>query len=93
MSNGDSGAEFVKEPVDYNALIEYARTVEFGTTEPDGTNFTVNLHQIKLTNPQRDAIKNDIITAIITRIGRTPTPPEGIDVDDGIWKQYGRYKN
>ena len=58
MSNGDSGAdtnpalfEHVEQPVDYNALIDTALTVEFGT-EPDGANFTVILRQIQLT-PER----------------------------------------
>src|SRR5687767_6523074 len=65
VNNGDSGAdtnpalfEHVEQPVDYNALIETALNVEFGT-EPDGANFTVNLRQIKLTPEQRGAIKND----------------------------------
>jgi hypothetical protein len=92
VSNGDSswpatinGLEFVEEPVDWPALIETALTVEFGT------NFTVNLREIELTAAQRDAIKNDITTAIIARIGRMPTPPEMIDVLEGLWKKYGRY--
>lgn len=117
MSNGDSGAdtnpalfEHVEQPVDYNALIETALTVEFGT-EPDGANFTVNLRQIELTPEQRGAIKNDIINVIIDRIGHPPTPPEMlgesdegesdegdeppwmIDVHEGLWKKYGRYKS
>ena len=88
VSNGDSGAdtnpalfEHVEQPVDYNALIETALTVEFGT-EPDGANFTVNLRQIELTPEQRGAIKNDIINVIIDRIGHPPTPPEMLGESD-----------
>ena len=89
MSNGDSGYEFVEEPVNWQKLIGTALTVEFGT------NFTVNLRQ--LTDEQRDAIsndiKNDITTRIIARMESIgiPTPSEKFDVLEGLFIKYQKH--
>jgi len=89
VSNGDSGYEFVEEPVDWQELINNPPTVEFGT------NFTVNLRQIELTDEQRAAIKSEITQLMINKLielpNPVPNPGEHVDFLEGLFQKYYKH--